>query len=61
MVVQLHATLYEPTSRLPVAQQNFSGRQAAQTADAASAVTAFILVSDSLLDELVQWLSDIHQ
>lgn len=61
VVVQLHATLYEPTSRLPVAQQNFSGRQAAQTADAAGAVTAFILVSDSLLDELVQWLSDIHQ
>jgi len=61
VVVQLRATLYEPVSRLPVAQQNFAGRQVTQTADAAGAVAAFILVSDNLQDELVQWLSGIPQ
>lgn len=60
-VVQLRASLYEPTSRLPIAHRSFLGRQETQTADAAGAVTAFIQVSDNLLNELVQWLSDIRQ
>lgn len=60
VVVQLRATLYESTSRLPVAQQNFSGKRTTQTADAAGAVAAFILVSDDLLNELAQWASGIN-
>ncbi|SFU55970.1 cholesterol transport system auxiliary component [Nitrosomonas eutropha] len=61
VIVQLRASLYEPTSRLPIAHQSFLGRQETQTADAAGSVTAFIQVSDNLLNELVQWLSDIRQ
>ena len=60
VIVRLRASLYEPNSRLPIAQQSFTGEQPAQTDDAAGAIAAFILVSDNLLNELVQWLSGIH-
>ncbi|MXS84807.1 hypothetical protein ABO04_02470 [Nitrosomonas sp. HPC101] len=60
-VVQLRASLYKPTLRLPIAHRNFLGKQTTQTADAAGAVAAFMLVSDNLFNELTQWLSDIHQ
>lgn len=57
VIIRLRASLYEPNTRLPVAQRSFTKEQPAQTADAAGAVAAFIVVSDNLLNELVQWLS----
>ncbi len=60
VIIRLRASLYEPNARLPVAQRSFTGEQPTQTGDAAGAVAAFILVSDNLLDELVQWLASIH-
>ena len=60
IIIRLRASLYEPNTHLPVAQRSFTGERPAQTADAAGAVAAFILVSDNLLDELVQWLFSIH-
>lgn len=61
VVVQLRASLYEPVSRLPIAHRSFLGKQTTQTADAAGAVTAFMLASNNLFNELIQWLSDIQQ
>ncbi|WP_350282459.1 ABC-type transport auxiliary lipoprotein family protein [Nitrosomonas sp.] len=60
VVIRLRASLYEPNARLPIAQRSFTGERPTQTADAAGAVAAFILVSDNLLDELVQWLTSAH-
>lgn len=60
VVIQLRATLYEPDTRVPAAQRSFTMVQPAQTADAAGAVAAFILASDNLLGELVQWLAAIR-
>lgn len=59
-VIQLRATLYEPTSHYLIAQHDFLGKQTTQTADAAGAIAAFILVSDHLLNELIQWISNVN-
>jgi len=59
-VIQLRAALYEPDARLPVALHSFTMTHPTKTADAAGAVAAFILASDNLLGELVQWLAAIH-
>lgn len=61
VVIQLHAYLYEPYTHAPIAQQSFLRKQDTQTADAAGAVAAFIVVSDNMLNELVQWLVSISQ
>lgn len=61
VVIRLRAFLYAPGMRQPAAQRSFAIAQPAQTADAAGAVAAFVLASDNLRNELVQWLSSSHQ
>ncbi len=61
VVIRLRAFLYVPGMRQPAAQRSFTIAQPAQTADAAGAVAAFILASDNLRNELVQWLSSSRQ
>ncbi|MCC6916429.1 ABC-type transport auxiliary lipoprotein family protein [Nitrosomonas sp.] len=61
VVIRLRAFLYEPDTHQPIAQHSFTIAQSAQTADAAGAVAAFILASDNLRSELVQWLSGSRQ
>jgi len=61
ITVRLRAALYEPNNRLPIAQKNFLDERMTQTADAAGAVAVFIAGSDSLSEELIQWLSGILQ
>ncbi|GJL75530.1 ABC-type transport auxiliary lipoprotein family protein [Nitrosomonas sp.] len=55
--VRFRASLVSNTHRL-IAQKNFSASQPAPTANAASAVSAFAIASDQLMNDLVHWLNN---
>lgn len=61
VTIRLRASLYASNMRRPIAQHDFTVMHPAQTADAAGAVAAFVLASDSLGSQLVQWLSNSNQ
>lgn len=56
VVVSLRASLIDRRSRMVLSQKRFSSQLAAQTADAAGAVSAFSTVSQQLIHQVVNWI-----
>lgn len=57
-IIRLRASLIERNARQLLTQRKFSIEQDTSTADAAGAVSAMILASDTLANELIAWLID---
>ena len=57
VIVRMRASLIDRSARQMIAQREFASEQNTATADAAGAVKALISASDTVLNELLQWLN----